>query len=72
MDIYLDPRQAAAYCSISVSWLAKLRCHGGGCPYLKVGKSVRYRKADLDEWLNSHLHRNTSEYSVQYELGEQE
>lgn len=25
-----------------------------GPTYLKLGRSVRYRKEDLDEWLNKH------------------
>lgn len=32
--------------------LAAWRCHREGPPFVKVGRLVRYRVADLDEWLN--------------------
>lgn len=29
--------------------------YGRGPRYIKVGRSVRYRVSDLDEWLERHL-----------------
>jgi excisionase family DNA binding protein len=57
----LNPREAANYLGLSTSWLAKLRLTGDGPPFLKLGRQVRYRRADLDAWLNQRLRRSTSD-----------
>ncbi len=43
--------------------LRTLRVRGGGPPYVKRGRSVRYLKSDLDKWLESLKVRNTAEAS---------
>ena len=53
----LNETDAAAYLGISVSFLRFSRMakpRNSGPPYCKLGKSVRYRIADLDAWLDSH------------------
>ena len=57
----LRTRQAAAYTGLAKSTLEKLRVHGGGCPYIRVGRVVIYDPDDLDAWLASHKRRSTSE-----------
>ena len=54
---------AAAYLGISPRTLQRNRVTGGdaGPPYLKVGRLCRYRKADLDRWLDGCLRSSTSE-----------
>ena len=57
---YMTTAQAAAYTSISQAKLEKLRYTGRGSRYIRLGTSptkaiVRYRKADLDEWLSENL-----------------
>ena len=59
-DILKTP-EAAEYLGLSVPTLARFRTLGGGPKYAKLGSSVRYRKADLDAWLESRLVRSTSE-----------
>lgn len=49
----LNTIQAAAYISMSVSWLSKTRLDGTGPAYLKIGGAVRYLPSDLDAWLES-------------------
>ena len=50
-------QQAAHYLSMSRSFLRQGRMNGDRenrtptPPYLKIGRSVRYLKADLDTWL---------------------
>jgi hypothetical protein len=39
------------------------RASGAGCPYIKIGRSVRYRRRDIVEFLERHLRRSTSESS---------
>ena len=59
---YLKPREAAVYLGSAVSTLAKLRVRGDGPVFLRLGKSIRYRKSDLDAWMALSASRSTSEY----------
>lgn len=59
-DVLKTP-EAAGYVRLGVPTLERLRLTGDGPPFIKAGKSVRYRKADLDAWLESRLVRSTSE-----------
>lgn len=61
---YLTVAQAAEYTGISRSQLAKLRHTGRGCTYIRIGDSptkaiIRYRRADLDKWLEQNLIQTT-------------
>lgn len=61
---YMTTAEAARYTGISQAKLEKLRYTGGGCSYIRLGTSptkaiVRYRKADIDEWLSKNLIRTT-------------
>jgi predicted DNA-binding transcriptional regulator AlpA len=61
---------AADYLGMSVSTLEKSRVSGvGGPPYLKLGRSVRYRCADLDRWLEERVRHNTSAAAPKSALG---
>ena len=53
---------AAAHVDVRPNTLEKLRVVGGGPRYFKVGKSVRYRLEDVDEWLNARCAASTSDY----------
>lgn len=56
-SFFFNTRQAAAYLGISESWLRQRRMTGTpGCqrpapPFVRLGRSVRYNKSDLDLWL---------------------
>lgn len=54
-------KQAAEYLGLAVSTLNKWRCHGGGPVYIKLGRAVRYRVQDLDEFVKIQLRQNTFE-----------
>ena len=43
--------QAATYLGLAVSTLNKWRCHGGGPVFVKLGRAVRYRQEDLDQFV---------------------
>ena len=53
--------EAAAYLRLSKPTLERFRLTGGGPSYVKLGRAVRYRRADLDAWVVSRLTRSTSE-----------
>ncbi len=57
----LDTLEAASYLKLAAVTLERRRIQGDGPPYLKLGKSVRYRRGDLDVWLASRLIRSTSQ-----------
>jgi len=57
----LLPGAAAEYVGLSQSMIAKMRCMGGGPAYFKLGRAVRYRQADLDEWLSARRVRHSSD-----------
>ncbi len=59
---YFNTQQAAAYLQISASTLNKLRVFGDGPPFVKMGRTVRYRRADLDAWTAKRLRKSTSDY----------
>ena len=47
----LDTKDAAKYCGLSQSQMAKLRLSGEGPVFLKICRTVRYNQKDLDDWL---------------------
>lgn len=53
--------EAAHYLRLSRQTLELLRLHGGGPRYAKLGRSVRYRRAALDEWLAANEQNHTAE-----------
>ena len=53
--------EAASLLRVSRSFLMKARLRGDGPRYLKVGRAVRYREADLLDWLRSRGRTSTSE-----------
>lgn len=58
---YLRPEAAAAFCGLPIASLTTRRSIGGGPVFLKVGRRVVYRRADLIAWMEAHPHKSTSE-----------
>ena len=50
----LIPNEAAAFLSVSVETLAQWRSQRRGPAYVKLGRAVRYRAHDLEEYLVEH------------------
>ncbi len=53
--------QAAEILDVKKSTLEAWRCRGGGPPFIKYGRAIRYRESDLQEFIESRVRRNTSE-----------
>lgn len=52
----LTPAEASLKVRLSVGALAQLRYLGTGPNYVKLGaKTVRYRRRDLDDWINARV-----------------
>jgi predicted DNA-binding transcriptional regulator AlpA len=59
-DVLLDE---VAYCDMTntkQSTARKQRVTGSGPKFLKLGRSVRYRKGDVQDWLESRTVQSTS------------
>ena len=54
----MNEKEAASYIGMSLSYLRHDRCYGvtgnktAGPVFVKVGRSIRYLKTDLHDWLN--------------------
>lgn len=51
---------AADYLDLKRTTLEAWRCRGGGPKFIKLGRLVKYRRADLDEFIESRIRSNTS------------
>lgn len=57
------PEIIAIVLGVSLSWLQKKRCEGGGIPYSKIHyRKIVYRKSDVISYINSHITNSTSQY----------
>lgn len=58
----LTPAEAAGVLGVEVSTLAVWRCTGRyDVPYIRVGRAIRYRREELDAWLESRTVRAAGE-----------
>ena len=53
MPVTMNEQQVAEYLSMSVGSVRKWRRLGGGPKFIKIGRSVRYRREDVEAWLGS-------------------
>jgi hypothetical protein len=61
----LSTKQAAAYLCVSASFLEKDRWRGARIPFIRIAhRSIRYRQADLDNYIDSQVMLSTSEYEL--------
>jgi predicted DNA-binding transcriptional regulator AlpA len=60
--VVMDTVNAASYLDMKPGTLEIWRStKREGPPYIKVGRSVKYRRSDLDAWLEQRTHRATQE-----------
>ena len=62
----VSAKGAAQIVGLSQSTLAKLRLNGNGPVYCKLGRRVVYRLADLEQWLQSRVARDTSDADARF------
>ncbi len=61
MTIY-NTRQAAKFLGLKPSTLEVWRSRGGAeLPFVKLGRTVRYREIDLLNFINGNIRQNTSQ-----------
>jgi hypothetical protein len=57
----LNEKQLAERWAVSVRTLQAARVKGGGVPFVRIGRSVRYRLEDVLAYEHARLRTNTSE-----------
>lgn len=62
--LLLTEKQAAAFLTRSVSSLRRGRKDGTGPDFLRIGRSIRYPKAQLEAYIAAHLRGTTREVSL--------
>lgn len=62
-SIFITERQLADRQARSVKTIRNQRVSGGGIPYVKMGRSVRYRMSDVVEWERQHTAYNSAHAS---------
>lgn len=54
--VLLDRPEAAAYTGLSVPTLDRRRAAGQPPRFVKLGDRVKYKAADLDDWMDKNTH----------------
>ncbi len=60
-SLLINTKQLAQLIDSSEPSLARMRCQGGGPRFIKIGRSVKYRLVDVEEWLATCERQSTSE-----------
>ena len=58
---YLTTSEAANYLRMSKQFLEITRHRGGGPPYIKLARAVRYYRPSLDQWMLERQRTHTGE-----------
>ena len=62
LDGLVNEKEAAAFLGFTARALQKWRLIGGGPRFVKINeRSVRYRRRDLNSWVDARLRQNTSQ-----------
>jgi excisionase family DNA binding protein len=59
--LLVTEREAAEMLGVRPRTLQAYRLSGGGAPFVKLGRLVRYRISDLEAWAAEHLRTSTSD-----------
>ncbi|QDG79371.1 helix-turn-helix domain-containing protein [Labrenzia sp. PHM005] len=60
----LNETEAAEYLGLSVRTLQAWRVQGGKIGFIRLGRSIRYRPQDLENWICSNRLTSTSQVEV--------
>lgn len=64
-DASFSPEEIAAVLDVSLSWLQKKRCEGGGIPFSKLHyRKIMYKKADVLAYIDRQRIQSTSQMAV--------
>lgn len=51
LDELLEPEEVSAWLQMSTGTLSQWRSRGGGPPFVRVGRHVRYPRSEAEKWL---------------------
>ena len=57
---FMRTAEAATYLKVSRAFLESARCTATGPHFVKLGRTVVYRKVDLDTFANAHVYVATN------------
>ena len=60
-DALLNQSQVAKILGTTEKFLEARRCRGGGPSFIRVGRLCRYRRSDIDQWVESRRVSSTSQ-----------
>jgi hypothetical protein len=60
-DFLLTQREYANLRRCSERTIERERAWGTGCRYIKIGRSVRYKRTDVLDFIETHVRHSTSE-----------
>lgn len=52
---WLNPKEVFGQYGLSISTLAKWRMDNKYLPFSKIGKYIKYKRSDIEEFLNSNM-----------------
>lgn len=58
----LSEKEAAAVLNCSIHTLQKNRRIGSPIPYIKIGRSVRYKLVDIEHYIEAQTYTHTAQY----------
>ncbi|MBV5341510.1 MAG: helix-turn-helix domain-containing protein [Deltaproteobacteria bacterium] len=53
-DRLLNQKEVAEWIGMSEAWMEQCRFKGVGIPFIKFGRACRYRKSEVQRWINEH------------------
>ena len=66
-----DALSTAEYLGVSLPTLKRMRRDGRGPTYRRIGRLVKYRRADIDHWLDEQAVRTIHDQQAQDQLADQ-
>lgn len=66
----LNENAVADLLGISTRTLQSWRVKGGGPAYTKLGRAVRYRRVDIDRWIDANVTSSTSEETARERIAD--
>ena len=59
-ETLLTARETARYLRCSLRTLDRERADGRGCPFIRIGGRIRYRRADVEAFVAAHVRGNAA------------
>lgn len=69
MTRLMTEKEVSAQYGLALGQLRQLRFRGGGPVFVKLGRSVRYRREDVERYIGSNIRRSTSDPGLDEEGG---